>query len=164
MTEWRPVPLDASGRWRRHTLHLSVDENLPTYLAGSLLKRHSFRTEWQPKGLADEELAQIARRKHVVLLTKDDDFWDDHKHPVVSTGDVILATGTPDAFCDLVTWYSRLFITWDYRDWQGTKAKFVQGRLRLKRRCRYVGVHEMEFDVRTGQAMQRDLNRSHPAR
>ena len=63
---------------------LYVDAQIPAALTRDLRGlgwKVRSAVEELPTGTSDEKVREAARQARMVLLTNDDDFWDDRQHP-----------------------------------------------------------------------------------
>src|SRR5438128_8918712 len=100
--EWREFEWDRAPRMPRgphKKLKLYVDMNVPAPLVHELcsagLVLHLARHEGS-LGRPDQNVYQEARRRGLVLLTMDRDFWPDGEHPLRNTTGIIFVDVPPD--------------------------------------------------------------------
>jgi predicted nuclease of predicted toxin-antitoxin system len=87
------------------------DESLEHELVADLRTIRDFRIVRLPKGSTDRAVWQRARRDRLVILTADEDFWDDRRYPLhLSPGVVILRGRNVE---ERTTALARLSVVWD---------------------------------------------------
>lgn len=80
-----------SGRPRK--IPVLCDENLEQEFISELRADRKFRVTTAPKGTSDRLIWQRACKGHLVIVTGDEDFWDDHRFPLRQSYGVIILKG-----------------------------------------------------------------------
>ncbi len=99
-SEWSPPPDALLPPGPHKKLRIIADAQFPIPIADELRAAKvdiigPDSTELRAR--EDPDVLQIARREHRVLLTFDQDFWDDRKHPLQKApGIIVLATSPSD--------------------------------------------------------------------
>jgi predicted nuclease of predicted toxin-antitoxin system len=135
-TQWREFEWDKAPRMlpgQRKKLKLYVDMNVPEPLIKELrsagLVIHLARHEGSDRR-PDQNIYQEARKRGLVLLTMDRDFWKDKEHPFQTTTGIIFVDVSPDQAekaCDGLALFYALFAKYYPLDWwKGTKVRVYE--------------------------------------
>jgi hypothetical protein len=137
---------------RHKKLKLYVDINVPDPLvielrtAGLILQ---LARDWGPSGRRDKSISQEARRLGLVLLTMDEDFWQDKKYLLETTAGVIyvcISPDEPERAVDGIARFYALFGKYYPLDWwKGTKARVYEHGFIIRTRTWKGRVTEEEF-------------------
>jgi predicted nuclease of predicted toxin-antitoxin system len=116
--------------WKKKAKFL-VDQSLGAGFA-EILRQRRFNVIYSAEaGLlnhSDEDYVAYAQRHNRILLTHDDDFWDDHKFPLRSRPGIVVLPGASGS--DRPLFRSLSIVTHVIGRWRATKVKVkVQGDL-----------------------------------
>jgi Domain of unknown function (DUF5615) len=92
--EDRGLSSPGGGAWRYRKDRLLCDEQLEAELIDSLRAMRGIRVLQTRKGSDDrKDVWNRARREGAIVITADDDFWDERKHPTSESPGLILVNG-----------------------------------------------------------------------
>jgi predicted nuclease of predicted toxin-antitoxin system len=129
--DWNGAPRMPRGPHKK--LKLYVDMNVPEPLIQELrstgLTIHLARIRGSA-GRPDQNIYQEARKRGLVLLTMDRDFWKDSEHPLQMTAGIIFVDISPDKYekaCDALARFYAMFAKHYPLDWwNGMKARIYE--------------------------------------
>jgi hypothetical protein len=150
--DWDKAPRMPPGPHKK--LKLYVDMNVPEPLIKELraagLVLHLARGKGSP-GRPDENIYQEARRRGLVLLTMDRDFWQDREHPLQTTAGIIFVDASPDepakAADGLGRFYALFAKHYPLDWWKGTKARVYDHGFVIRSHTWQGRVSEDEFQL-----------------
>jgi predicted nuclease of predicted toxin-antitoxin system len=87
-------------------VRLLVDENLGDDFARFVSGEPGYKGVTESKGRKDPDLWDLARQRHLAILTADRDFWNDRVYPLAQCPGVILLVGGSER--DLVVAFANL--------------------------------------------------------
>lgn len=115
-----------------------ADAQIPVWLIAAL-RRHRWKVrsavEELGDGASDEMVRRAAQRARMVLLTNDDDFWDDRQHPLAETAGILIIPGPPDRLhVTLAKFHLGFLRIFKNHDWREAKARVTPDGFSFKRR------------------------------
>lgn len=129
--EWTAAPRIPTGPHKK--LKLYVDINVPEPVVEEL--RSAGLTLYSAKhtGTAsrpDQAIYQEARKRGLVILTMDSDFWQDREHPIQATAGIIFVDVPPGdhtkACAALACFYTLFAKHYPLNWWRGMKARIYE--------------------------------------
>ena len=80
-------------RGRPRKMPVLCDENLEDDFIATMRDNRKFKVTTMPKGVSDSILWQSAQRRGLVLVTADEDFWDERRYPLRESPGLLLLRG-----------------------------------------------------------------------
>jgi predicted nuclease of predicted toxin-antitoxin system len=105
LDEWIELQRAEDPRFDRHVeeflrtrgpkrkVPLLLDENLEAELIAELRSIDFLKVTVSQPGIPDDAVWAEARRSKLVIVTGDEDFWDDHRFPLARSPGVIIVAG-----------------------------------------------------------------------
>ena len=164
---WEEIdPVEDTGRTPRpRRVVFYADRNVDPGLVDAL-NEHGITTLSALNDLSDtaddKTVREKARDLGRVLLTLDQGFWDDRRHPLNDTAGIVIIAASPEhslRVAERLAWFWRVYAAaTDIRTWKSMKVRVHHERFRVKFRCPTCGsIHERELKMENGKAMKREI-------
>lgn len=145
-------------------LKLLADANIPQVLIDELRAAGlvvDSVVEMGISGHPDDNIVQLAKRLHKVILTMDRDFWDDNKHPLRKSPGIIFVDVAPaqveKAIDGLARFYGIFAREWPLDWWHQMKARVTEHGFAIRSPTWDGNISEDEFQLTNGKLLTRKI-------